>query len=1092
MPESLPSPEESRGENKLFGRHKWRGKLFSADSRFGRGADNLESTDEDIANFLHTVDTRPEAGPQSSPLAPRIDVAAASRIPSSPQAIPDNFISDVYRRAKPRQNKGLRVRFESAPSAVIGFGGDEAELPSRYVSGSFTGSVRSDQSPTREPSHYRASDQRPEADFLDETSFRPSSRRRRPTGIDDELLAEESHHVGRDREEFQSAFAGIRKLSPRSRNQEQDLDLKLRERDARPVSYNSASASEDLSYDQSHTGQTAEIRRPRVTRHFGAPPPETLPADSVAPTEPPESPYVSQEVSSSSYYFPPGTEDLPKLQDSGHQGMHQDNQDASQSPREKLFSLRREAKSLGDESLDDFDSRVRRFNDLFRLNASADVDILTVSFERWVRTSAWWFLRGREGLESAVRSKSSSIAAANAANDRDVSSTLKQAYINLAKAWWILKDVTLNLPEIRSFGNAIMSSMIAVIRSSGNQALAELVEVHLGIVANMRALAISMKKNGRLPPNDLQMQRLESQIFLESPTFPLDHTALMANNLLNPSIKDKNYVANPFFPILVGDTERHFSFGNMFVDTVFDSHDDAKSGLHIPCVMSVMRERTDWAVKAAVTSQDGQVNLVIESGGGLHWHNVQWQIPLNTMQVRLAEDTSLQIKFSVKDFKTIWGICDYTQQIRKGYSSRSGEEILYECKLPNFQCFDSPSFPAEPIKDCRVRLFKKKVVAVEGSGQHRAHDGYRLMVVTPPGMKTLSNVNYQLGKDSPILFSTHPSKGGSTLLVRVPSSLTLSLTFHEASDVELFRSTLAGTLITEDDYCSAFLGLQNFTINSVSADLDMVYMNASRCFSDLRWRKLRVVNKGPPSHGHDSQSTIRSVRILVDCHSGTFTDRVNVGPGELQLNLGVENLNEIKLLRAAQQDMTWSFADSVLREADLSSLSQTLHTMGMSASVRTYHFRSLSDLHSFQTMLTGFHVLYDGLASTFSISRPRMVVPLHKRWEASTPRLQIIKQDKSVQLVVFFKDFSHGACMNFFLKVTDVFDTFARSGGFFLRIVDAKFALPKGDSDPARDFVCLDMPEYPGEHDDITIGFDNDQGNHSRCSSARPQDGNVD
>lgn len=82
--------------------------------------------------------------------------------------------------------------------------------------------------------------------------------------------------------------------------------------------------------------------------------------------------------------------------------------------------------------------------------------------------------------------------------------------------------------------------------------------------------------------------------------------------------------------------------------------------------------------------------------------------------------------------------------------------------------------------------------------------------------------------------------------------------------------------------------------------------------------------------------------------------------------------------------------------------------------------------------------------------------------------------------------------MNFFLKVTDVFDTFARSGGFFLRIVDAKFALPKGDSDPARDFVCLDMPEYPGEHDDITIGFDNDQGNHSRCSSARPQDGNVD
>lgn len=68
--------------------------------------------------------------------------------------------------------------------------------------------------------------------------------------------------------------------------------------------------------------------------------------------------------------------------------------------------------------------------------------------------------------------------------------------------------------------------------------------------------------------------------------------------------------------------------------------------------------------------------------------------------------------------------------------------------------------------------------------------------------------------------------------------------------------------------------------------------------------------------------------------------------------------------------------------------------------------------------------------------------------------------------------------MNFVLKVTDSFETFARSGLFFLRIVDAKFALPKGESDAARDFVCLEMPEFPGEHDDIIIGFVNEQGKH--------------
>lgn len=1077
MSESVSSPEESQGENKPFGKHNWRGKLFSADSRFGRAAEPLESTDDDVANFLHPAGTRPEAGTQSAPLPPRIDVAAGSRRPSAANVHQDDTIVDVYRRPKPRQNKGLCVRFDLGP-LVIGVGGDEAELPSRDVSRSFADSMRSERSPNRELSHYNTNDQRSQAygrstHPYDETSFPPSSLQRRPTGIDDENLVEESRHAGHDREAVQSAFSRIRKLSPRPRNEEQDLDLDLRKREVTNLSYRPSSASEDLSYNQSYTWQTAEFGDQGATRQLIAPPSEALPASALNPSESPEPPYVSQEPSSSSYHFPPATKRLPELPGSRDQDIHHDSQDVPPSLKVNSLAIHTAAERLGGDSLNDFDSRVRRFSDLFRLNASAHVDIMAVPLGRWVSISAWWFLRGRGGLESALRRKASVIAPATAANDGGFS----QAYVNLAKAWWVLKDVTPNLPEIRRFGNASMSSMVAVITSFGDQPLAELVEVHLRILANLRGLTMSMKRNGRLPPDDLQMQGLEPQIFLETPTFSPDIAALMINNTLDPTTKGKNYVAEPFFPILVGDTARHFSFGKMFVDVCLDTRNDAKSGVQIACVVSVLRERTDWAVKTAVASQDGKVNLLIQSGeaGSLHWHDVQWKIPLHTMQLRLAEDICLQIKFCEKDFKTIWGICDYTQRIRKEYSAGRDEEALYERELPIFQCFDSPSFPREPIKDCRVRLFERKVVAVEGSRQHRVHDGYRLMVITPPGTKTLSKVNYQLGKESPILFGTYRSKGGNTLLVRVPPSLRVSLTFHKASDVELFRSTITGTLITEDDHCSAFLQLQNFTISSVSVDQDMAYMNASRCINDLKWHTLRVVSKGPPTYGHDSQSTIFSehLRILADCDSGTFTDRINAGPGDLQLSLSVENFNEIKLLRAAQQDMTWGFADGVLPEADLSSLSHMLQLVGMSPSIRTYHFRSLSDLHSFQAMLTGFHVLYDGMASTFSISRGRF-----KRWETSTPRLQIIKQDKTVQLVAFFKDFSHGACMNFVLKVTDFFDTFARSGVFFLRIVDAKFALPKGESDLARDFVCLDMPEYPGEHDDIIIGFDNEDGKH--------------
>ena len=105
-----------------------------------------------------------------------------------------------------------------------------------------------------------------------------------------------------------------------------------------------------------------------------------------------------------------------------------------------------------------------------------------------------------------------------------------------------------------------------------------------------------------------------------------------------------------------------------------------------------------------------------------------------------------------------------------------------------------------------------------------------------------------------------------------------------------------------------------------------------------------------------------------------------------------------------------------------------------------------------------------------------MVVPIYKRWEAGPTRLQIVRQGKTVQLVAFFKDFAHGCCMNFVLKVTDVFETFSRSGAFYLRISDAKFALPKGEADPSKEFVSLDIPEYPGEHDDVTIEFDTEAG----------------
>jgi hypothetical protein len=119
-----------------------------------------------------------------------------------------------------------------------------------------------------------------------------------------------------------------------------------------------------------------------------------------------------------------------------------------------------------------------------------------------------------------------------------------------------------------------------------------------------------------------------------------------------------------------------------------------------------------------------------------------------------------------------------------------------------------------------------------------------------------------------------------------------------------------------------------------------------------------------------------------------------------------------------------------------------------------------------------------------------MVVPIYKQWTANTIRIQIVEQDNILQLLAFFEDFSHADAMNFQLKPQDVFEKVDKGGKSSLKLVDCKFALPveerrgegkmgkeegrlTGWAGMKRRFVCLDQIEYPGEHDDVLISFEN-------------------
>ena len=229
--------------------------------------------------------------------------------------------------------------------------------------------------------------------------------------------------------------------------------------------------------------------------------------------------------------------------------------------------------------------------------------------------------------------------------------------------------------------------------------------------------------------------------------------------------------------------------------------------------------------------------------------------------------------------------------------------------------------------------------------------------------------------------------------------------------------------------------------------------------------------------------------------------------------------------------------DSSRTEKDVpDALAELLRTLTNASTIRRLAFNSFKDLHAFQLAVTGFDVKFDGyvsfpskpmqepanrqrttltlhrIASTFSISRRRMVVPIYKQWTANTIRLQIVHQDNVIQLLAFFEDFSHADAMNFRLSSMDTFEKKDSGGKFGLKLVDAKFALPvdqrrgEGKMQKAegrvsgwvgvkRRFVCLDEIEYPGEHDDILIMFDSaecksnprflEQSSHTDQSSAR-------
>jgi hypothetical protein len=907
MSEGDSAMEQARNDHKLWGKHKWRGKLFSSEEKEGKYLRQQGNFDDSVADFLHSPSENTSAGQQQqhATLLSRIETSTSSRWPSAAQVSNLSAEMPLYPRRKLPRNKNAHVTFESAAPEIIGEGGDEAELPSLAISRSRKSSKPKPHShdqpveqaaksvpPLLRKDHFPGT----VAPAVPSVTQAPElvSLRRKPTRVEN----------ARDNEALQTGDSGTGEGIPNSSGATRADVPQERLPDVQDAGeYTSRSENPttpavrkgfrvEVEAPPSQQGTTpsydnADTRRQDDTSllHLSSLEPALPLGNSLTPIP---SPRPAQKLTPSSYPFPSSRQvetTLPQIGSAITQRQyHPQAEDSPMPASEARPYLKRIARTMGDDAIEDFGARVQRFNEVFRLGTTASGSLIEASFTQWTRICAWWFLKGRQELESAVRSRPRSGDGSHGGGDMVLSPELKQAYLDLAKAWWISKEITPGHSELRKYGDASMSSLVAIVGSFGNTRLAEVIEVHLGITANMRALAMSMKRNNKLPPDDFEIHRLVSRVWIQYAILSATTRSLLSGRSPRSLVSATPDDVESHPPITVGDTKHYFNYGSMFVET---SLIDGQAELRLPCLLTILRGRSSWDLDFTTASQDGQVNIVVQNSreAGVTWGDVHWNIKMYTMQITLTDRFTVDVHFSEKDFKSLWGIRNYTQKVLKGFQCGETEKFVFETSVKCFQFFSPKApqiFPAEPIKACKLRIFEKTVVFIEGTGKRRVHDGHRLVVITPSTVKTLSSMVCDFGKQTPILFTYLRGEDDAPamllkLLESGPDS-SMVITFHESSERRLFHALLDGTSMTNEECCSACMPLKGLLISPKLAEEASSHFKGS-FLADFRWHQLRVMGKTHEDEDHGVRHTLRSesLRIWADSDMGTIIDRINLG-----------------------------------------------------------------------------------------------------------------------------------------------------------------------------------------------------------------------
>lgn len=1065
---------------------------------FGKNKERKGNQDEYVASFLQRPsDTLHMNGADpnqnATPKLAKLDTLGARRWPTASEVIRSRDSSQGRPEPKPSRpsRKGLTVSFTDKYPEIIGEGGDEAEAPTAHISAS----------KKRRQSYPQAATAQPPP------GYRPNG------GNDGQYDQERPNQQPRDPRSQAAAQPAGQPLTPGASRLQPSASQR---RGDVSGSYGAPAASIAAASDPDHGALVARMqkemkisegqaliadqknprssvqRRP-ISRSSNTPLESFSSQVADAFNEQPKSP--GTDVSSNS--SPPGYYDERSARSPQSNGgsTHNISPVKTEEPQSmaRLVANLPAPSPVNNESLDEFAGRIGYLYKLFELSAESKESLSSSSFENLLRAASWWFLRGRSTIEQVAKRR--------APNSERLDILQQQGNADLAKCQWILREILAHRPEIGNKSSEEISALERAALASGLDDVARLLERYQALFSNLRKLTGSMKKNNIMPPhsNDaILTQGLNTAIWVDYPWQDSSIQTLFSGVPLSSVLSPKGPESISSTEALpLGDTENMFTYSRIHVGVCLtrDGHETLRQSL--PCILSVQRERNDKLITAVISSQDGVISIAIQprNGSSPTWQVVAWDTKRDQIEVKLGKLFRARVLFAPGDLATLWNMYEYTSKVQTSFLAHSDEVLLMETTVRSaLYATKEPSdqiFPKDAALHCKVRVFEKVAIEKSMNGPHTLHRGIRLAVATGPNTKSLCGITHDLPTQRPIRYEHTRVDYGASLFLYFGDgpAATIGLTFETNQDRFAFHNTIIGGQ-RPNESTAAVLPLKSF---SLTRSAESQSTSVPRMVLDsFEWSALHVIihNKGSDFNSTAVQSAAHLRIISESTNKDRVTDRLVLTPGELKIRINTKGLHpRLSILRSEQHDLTISCTESQTPAEVRQRLAQLLVLVAKVPTARHYSFTTHDDLHEFQRAITGFTVLFTGTAATFAISRRRMVVPIHKKWEAQAACVQLLESDGVVQLVAFFDGFSHGESMNFVIKPTDSFESFSKGGNYGVKLADAKFVLPVQDEagvGAENGFVCLDQLEYPVEHDDIIVTFDVEDGTYPPIPPTSP------